>query len=54
MRYLTIQECLRVGYMPYVTTRDGRVESFICLGFVIDYGSEDYGGVVEQVEEMVE
>ncbi len=54
MRYLTIQECLRAGYMPYVTTKDGRVESFICLGFVIDYGSEDYAEALAQLEEMVE
>jgi hypothetical protein len=51
MRYLTIQECLRAGYMPYVTTKDGRVESFICAGFVIDYDSEDYAEALAQVEE---
>ena len=52
MRYMTYDECVKLGYTPYAVY-GGKVYSFVCLGFVIQHDSQDYADALEQLEEMV-
>lgn len=46
--YLTVEECRSAGYEPCAVF-GGLVYAFLCLGFVIPQGSQDYENVRNDV-----